>query len=184
MKTRHFYTSEDELREFIDSVPFLTCPYCYASGAFILHGYLKVYSNSGEKNGLIRGRRIICNRRGPHGGCGRTQSILSAEYIYSFTITASQIWAFYLGVFEQGFSKRQAFSRLNLNMSESMPYHLIRCLRRSLCNIQTILRRAGYTSDPPGVYHNPLALLFQRIKTYFDFSPVATFQQSTQRSFL
>ncbi len=184
-KIPKYYRTAEELNQFIQTLPLLRCPFCYSTGTFILHGFLTGYGNDGIKGSLIRGRRIYCSTRNHHNGCGHTLSIISAKHIYRFCINALNVWLFFKNVYSAKMSKRAAFKALNLNMSESMPYHLIRRLRQALSNIRSTLFRHNFGIDPPDTTSNPLEALINHLNSIScDTCTISFYQHLTQKSFL
>jgi hypothetical protein len=70
----------------------LPCPHCGRYETLIGHGFLVGYAERGSAQ-VTRGRRFFCSNRGNRGGCGRTVSVLLAEFLVGCMVTVATLWA-------------------------------------------------------------------------------------------
>ena len=93
-KTKQFYNSAHDLKQFHLRIKQTPCPHCRSVGFLNLHGYLRGYNEKSAHKIIIRARRFFCCPRNQRKGCGRTFSIMAADVLKKFIIRAHSLWLF------------------------------------------------------------------------------------------
>lgn len=152
-------------------------------GYLILHGFLRGYSLPEGEN-VIRGRRIFCSNRNKRKGCGRTFSILLANFIRRIIVTTEQLWKFLMNV-HTGIKIKNALEMEHCHYSNKSIYRLYQRFHDQQSRIRTMLSQI---SKPPEVMnsHNPLHQTIEHLKTAFKDHPCPpqAFQYHFQTSIL
>jgi hypothetical protein len=182
-KIERYYRSEAHLAEILRSLPLTACPFCYMTGALIRHGLLETHGES--THAQKQGQRIICTvRRKQNRGCGRTFSIISANRLKNFCITAQSLWRFLIGFIKKGI-KATAFSPLTDRFHPSSAYRLWKKFSQAQSRIRSFLTRH---SPRPRLGITPCAATqtIAHLSSVFKNHPcpIAAFQERYQESFL
>lgn len=182
---QRFYESEEELRRFCFGLKQQACPHCRLIGALILHGYLYGYDESATDKRVVRGRRIFCNnRKKRRPGCGRTFSVLSADRIKKFGITAVNVWIF-LTQFMLLANKAAALRQLKISISASAAYRLWKRFADRQSPIRTALSRLCPPPKQPSATEPAIQTLAHLEAAFSPCAcPIAAFQKRFQLSFL
>jgi len=156
------------------------CPHCRRTGMLIGHGLLWGYAERGCET-VVRGRRLICSKRGRRTGCGRTFSVRLSNIIAGFTVRTNTLSRMLTAV-TLGKSLRsfwQAERPLGLCLRSGY-----RLWRRLLC-AQPLLRTALHSKAPapPNDDSQPFAQLFAHLHSVLGTSDcvLGAFQHEFQR---
>jgi hypothetical protein len=183
-KAKRFYSGEEDLKQFHFQLKQTPCPHCRSIGFLNRHGYLRGYAEHDFCKKVIRGRRIFCNNRDCRTGCGRTFSILAAQILKKFLISAPSFWLFLKNVLD-GLPKIQAFQAAAAPLTRSSCYRLWKLFRLQQTTIRAKLLnlcsapRNSLTQSPP-------LQTIMHLKTAFPSAPcpLTAFQNHFQASFL
>jgi hypothetical protein len=184
LKIMRYYDSEEEFQRFYYTLKQVRCPHCRQEGTLILHGYLYGYSEQGDTNLIVRGRRLFCSNRHRRSGCGRTVSVLASAFLRGFIITAAALWCFLIHAAASR-HKRAAFARLGLALCPSGAYRLFRRVRHAQSRIRMLLLRRTPAPAPPPTPH-PISATLAHLQAAFPEAPcpIAAFQHAFQAAFL
>lgn len=80
-----FVRDLDALDEALLNAKLTPCPHCRRTGMLIGHGMLWGYAERACET-VVRGRRLVCSKRGRRMGCGRTFSVRISSVIARFTV--------------------------------------------------------------------------------------------------
>lgn len=142
-----------ELHRVLDVAKGYACQHCGRGGTFNGHGLLRGYSEAGAA-GQVRGRRLLCSRRGRRPGCGRTWSILLAERMRGFIVTTKTLVLFAMAVVG-GASRKAAWEQcVGGAMSLRSGYRLWVRLHRAQAALRAPLWRVS--PPPPSESRHPL----------------------------
>lgn len=175
-----FFKTKAEIELFLSRLPFLSCPYCGASGTLVRHGYIRWFKSPEECG--IRAWRFRCKKSPRRRGCGRAPSIRLWSSIPRRCFDAKQLWAF-IQALQQSRSIKAAWEHSGIPITLDTGYRLY----RHLCRCQSVLRTHMCARAPPpkaktGV---PLFQVFAHLKEAFGSgSPIQSYQEAFQRSFL
>jgi len=178
----HFVRDDQELKKllFLKQSP---CPHCGCAGSLNRHSRALGNDPVQASGQSIRGQRVYCSNRGQRGGCGRTFSLVLAEVLPRYTLTASLVWRWLVQVLA-GLSLKAAAEKLRLPFALETVYRLRRGLARKLDVLRTRLAGRG---GPPTVTHaDPLLQTLAHLQVIFPGSacPPAAFQLHFQCPFL
>lgn len=180
---KQFYESASDLTEFRRDLKQITCPHCRQRGTLICHGFLRGYTYHSKKR-QIRGRRFFCSNRQRRQGCGRTFSLLAAEHLRGFTVTAITLWRFICSL-AAGDSVYTAFRAATSAVNIRAAWHFLRRVNHAQVRLRSILHRYFPVPDPPAKTH-PIQQTIAHLNAAFPncSCPISAFQSSLQRSFL
>lgn len=185
LKTKRYYSSEEDFRQFYLNLKQLPCPHCKLTGALILHGYLCGYDEKAFNKRVIRGKRIFCNNRKKHGtGCGRTFSVLAVSMLKKFCISANSFWSFLKNVIKLA-NKIEALRTLKLPLSNSSAYRLWKRFSHAQSRIRSYLTRHCPKPKLP-ITSCPATETIVHLESVFNDSScaISAFQERFQVSFL
>ena len=143
-----FFEKQEQFQSFYTKLKFMLCPHCRLIGCLILHGYLYGYSDLGNSR-ILRGRRIYCSNRHRKTGCGKTFSVLTAQVLPKFTVSASSLWRF-LNNIKNGLNPARAFKMTGCPMAPTTIYRLLKKFVVNQVRIRSFLSRI---KDPPAAGH-------------------------------
>ena len=180
-----YYNTEDDFKKIHQKLKLYMCPFCRLFGYLILHGYLKGYYETGTNQDFLRGHRIFCSNRKKRGGCGKTVSILLANILKNFIITADTLWKFIRRLLEE--NRIAEILKGMPILTKSIGYRL----KRLFCVNQTSIRTklCIISSPPDNKTDNPVIQTIQHLQHSFAASsqqllcPVSAFQLRFQSSF-
>ena len=184
-KIKRFYGSEEDFEKFHHDLKLTPCPFCKMVGTLILNGRLRGYDESSNNKKIIRGRKIICNKRKKHKtGCGRSFSILAAHILKNFMISAESLWLFLKNI-AKGMNKINALKSLNIEFAESNAYRMWNNFCNAQSRIRTFLLKICSTPKLSSVSDPALQTVAHIEKAFKDsFCGVCAFQMHFQASFL
>jgi hypothetical protein len=142
-----FYKKQEQFQSFYVKLKFMACPHCHLSGCLILHGYLYGYSDRGNSR-ITRGHRIYCSNRYRKTGCGKTFSVLTAQMLPRFTVSAHSLWSFLANI-KNGLSPACAFRMTGCRMAPTAIYRLLKKFVVNQVRIRAMLSRI---KDPPAAH--------------------------------
>jgi hypothetical protein len=175
-----FFKTKAEIELFLSRLPFLSCPFCGASGTLIRHGFIRWFKSPEECG--IRAWRFRCKKSPQRRGCGRAPSIRLWSSIPRRCFDAKQLWAFIQAV-QQSRSIKAAWEHAGIPLSLDTGYRLY----RHLCRCQSVLRTHLCARAPPPKVKTgvPLFQVFAHLKEAFGSgNPIRGYQEAFQRSFL
>ena len=172
----------DELAKQAQDAKLHQCPHCYRLGTVNSHGFLRGYSEAGER-GVVRGRRFFCSNRHLRPGCGRTFSILVRDFVRSFIVLAQTLAMFLLAIID-GVSVAAAWTQAAQRcFSRSTGYRLWHRLQEAQMHWSTCLIQR--TEPPPSPDPRPIAQVIDHLKLCIggvDSDIFAGFQNAFQMS--
>ncbi|WDQ16496.1 hypothetical protein [Rhodopirellula sp. P2] len=130
--------SKNDAKAFLQKLKLTACPHCHCVGNLNRHGTLQGYQRGIHTHKTARATRVFCSNRNQNNGCGRTFSVWIAGQIKRLSINANELWKF-LDLVDKGASKRQAFAKLNCDLSTSAPYRIWKRFREAQPTIRTAL---------------------------------------------
>ena len=175
-----FFKTKAEIELFLFRLPFLSCPFCGASGSLVRHGYIRWFKSPEEWG--IRAWRIRCKKSALRKGCGKTWSIRLSQCIPRRCFDAKQLWAFIQALLHSR-SIKAAWEHSGIPISLDSGYRIY----RHLCRYQSVLRTHLCARAPPPKVKTgiPLFQVFAHLKEAFGRGcPVRAYQEAFQRSFL
>jgi len=120
------------------------------------HGFLRGFAEASAE-WICRGRRFFCSNRHQKAGCGRTCSVLLAELIAGFIVTAWTLFRFLRSVGD-GLSRKAAWEQEAAGaLSLRSGYRLWKRLSGALVSLRTAL--VGLRAPPEGSSALPEAQL-------------------------
>jgi hypothetical protein len=181
-KGQRYVSRAEDFEQYRKRLKFLPCPHCRAVGHLVRHGYLRGYGAKGHEK-IRRGWRIFCSNRRRRRGCGRTHSILLAEFAPRFLVTADPLFRFIHAV-RQGLTRKAAWERLLVPWALQTGYRLW----QRLCRRQSPLRSLLCRQIPPPACRsqNPVFQLIDHLSLAFPKTtgPIAAFHLHFQHPFL
>jgi hypothetical protein len=179
--TRYVASAED-FAAYRQRLKFQSCPHCHTVGDLIGHGYLRGYGAQGSER-IRRGWRIFCSDRGRRQGCGRTHSILLAQFAPRRLVTAEILFRF-LQAIRRGLTRKAAWERLAAPWTLQTAYRLWQEFAQRQAPLRSLLCRQ--TPPPACLASNPLFQLVDHLASAFPKAacPIATFHLHFQQSFL
>lgn len=142
--TCYVNTSED-LDQYRKEIKFVPCPHCGAVGFLICHGFLNGYGQKGHEK-VVRGGRFFCSNRYRRKGCGRTFSVLLAEFMPGRMVPASTLWKFLRGI-QRGQTRHAAWYKVGSPFSMETGYRLWKEVKRQQSRIRVRLARAKVSAE-------------------------------------
>ena len=172
----------DALEQYRQSLKSTCCPHCGEAEQLISHGFLRGYAEAGSER-VIRGRRFFCSNRHQRRGCGRTFSILLAQFLRRCIISAESVGRFLAGVC-QGQNRKTAWEHTHCRLSLESAYRIAKRVQRMQSRLRTLLCRKG--SPPASRASDPLCQVLGHLQQAFARTacPVAAFQVHFQQPFL
>jgi len=177
-----YCSTDEELHQYRLSLKMIECPSCGHIGFLICHGFLWGYSPAGQEM-IIRGHRYFCSNRFLKKGCGHTFSILFADMLSGFMVTATILWNFLVQI-EVGLNTKAAWELVASGFCVENGYRLLRKLRIVQSRLRIFLCKER---SPPFVNcEDPLLQLVAHFKTVFPLSscPFSQFQIHFQEPLL
>lgn len=184
-----FYDNVDSLQQVTLNLDFylevFSCFYCSKSDQFVSHGFIYHSFKREEKN--ISGKRILCcNRRG-RSGCGRTLSLYlkvkQPKYVYS----SAHINVFFF-LLLAGYSIPIAYQIATGCYEPRNAYRWLERACLKLVEYRALLDQKTIKTIPLSRMHSlKFKVGLSTIKglfSIFDSFPCASFQITTQQSFL
>lgn len=89
-----FYRDEEEWITIAERLKQTSCPHCKSVGTLNRHGTLSGFDDSNPQHKTIRARRVYCNKRRRHPGCGRTFSVWIPNKVRRLSFTTRTLWTF------------------------------------------------------------------------------------------
>ena len=177
-----YLNDQAAMEQYRQSLKCVCCPHCGAREQLISHGFLRGYAESGSER-VIRGRRFFCSNRHRRHGCGRTFSILLAQFLRRCIISAKSVDRFLAGV-RQGQNLQTAWEHTHCRLSLETAYRLWNRIRRRQSRLRTLLCRKQ--SPPTSDAGDPFCQVLEHLHQAFarSPSPVAAFQVHFQQPFL
>jgi len=181
-KGKRYVSSVEDFEQYRERLKFLPCPHCHAVGYLIGHGHLRGYGSEGHEK-IRRGWRIFCSNRRRRKGCGRTYSILLAQFMPRHLVAADTLFRFLASV-REGLTRKAAWERLHVPWTLQTGYRLW----QRLCGRQSPLRSLLCRQTPAPVCHspNPLFQLIEHLTLAFSNHPcpIVAFHLHFQQPFL
>jgi len=134
---KKYVSNKLELIQYLSTIKFVSCPHCGQVGYLICHGKLRGYSEN-NSDLVIRGQRIFCSNRYNKLGCGRTFSVLLADFIRGFVVNVFTLWKFVLKL-SNGFSVKAAWKSAGSSFSLASGYRLLKRLQLGEHHLRTLL---------------------------------------------
>ena len=183
-KAKRFYSGEEDLRHFHFQLKQTPCPHCKSIGFLNRHGYLRGYDEHDCCKKVIRGRRIFCNNRNRRTGCGRTFSLLAAQILRKFMISAPNFWLFLENI-SSGLPTLPAFTAAAIPLARSSCYRLWKLFRLQQSNIRSKLLNLC-PAPLNSLTRSPRLQTILHLQTAFPSAPcpLTAFQHHFQASFL
>ena len=180
-KDAGYVSSAEDFEQYRKRLKCLPCPHCRAVGYLIRHGYLRGYGAAGHVK-IRRGWRICCSNRRRRKGCGRTYSILLAQFVPRQLVTADTLFRFFQAV-RKGLTRKAAWERMRVPWTLQTGYRLWQRLCRSQSRLRSRLCRR--TPPPAGHSPNPLFQLIDHLNLAFPTAacPIAAFHLHFQQPF-
>ena len=181
-KDKRYVSSAEEFEQYRNRLKFLPCPHCGAVGHLVRHGYLRGYGAKGPEK-IRRGWRVFCSNRRRRKGCGRTYSILLAEFVPRYLVTADPLFKFIHAV-RKGLTRKAAGERWLAPWALQTGYRLW----KRLCCRQSPLRSLLCRRTPPPACRsqNPVFQLIDHLNLAFPKTtcPIVAFHLHFQQPFL
>lgn len=157
------------------------CPKCRAVSNLICHGYLRGYGECGIAK-VIRGWRIYCSNRYRRRGCGRTYSILLAQFLYRRTLTSARLWSFFDGLLS-GLNLKAAWEKVISPFSLECAYRIWNAFKRAQFILRSNLCRVSEIAQS-SLIKDPLLQPIEQMRSLFLDSacPVSAYQMRFQAS--
>lgn len=161
----------------------LECPFCSLIGCLILNGCLYGYT---EDSAVMakKGHRILCSNRKNRKGCGRSFSILRADCIRYFRISAITLWIFLCGLMKN-LPVIKAFRNTGSRMVQTTAYRIYNRFKTCQPRIRSFLSRiTGPPHMPDSI--DPVVQTISHLTNAFPHSPcpVSEYQCFFSSSFL
>jgi hypothetical protein len=181
-KGKTYVSSAEDFEQYRKRLKFLPCPHCRVVGCLIRHGYLRGYGAQGTEK-IRRGWRIFCNNRGRRKGCGRTHSILLAQFAPRYLVPVDILFRFIQAV-RQGLTRKAAWERLVVPWTLQTAYRLWQRIVRHQSPLRSLLCRQ--TPPPACLSSNPLFQLVDHLGEAFPRAacPIVAFHLHFQQPFL
>jgi hypothetical protein len=183
-KGKRYFADIAEANQYRREIKSESCPHCGRRGALVCHGYLRGYGPGSKEQRDIRGYRFYCSDRRKAGkGCGKTYSILLAEYLGGWMIPADTLWGFIKGVCS-GLSVKSAWEKLSSGFSLQSAYRIWKELQARQPRVRSRLH--SLATAPPCSSSEPLLQLAGHLEAAFisRACPIAAYQLHFQRCFL
>ena len=166
-------------REYLN-LPTLACPHCGKVGYLRRHGFL-FGKGVRECTAIKRGVRIYCSKRFRLKGCGRTFSIILAQYIPGHSVDACSLWHFLKACMSTGASVLSAREKTLSHFSEQSAYRWWRNFRMRQTTLRTALAQMR---DPPVA---PTSGAYGQLLKHIEISlgkdnPIEVFQYHFQKA--
>jgi hypothetical protein len=160
-----------ELDALVEAAKLSACHHCGAHGTVIGHGFLRGYAEDSSDR-VVRGRRFFCSNRGHRKGCGRTVSVLLANWISRFSVALITLWSLFCGLSND----LSVACAVGFGWPQSMrsAYRLARRLRLSALAWRAWL--CARSEAPRILAHNPLAQVREHLICELGVSPFSTLQ--------
>ena len=186
-----------EREQFLLNLKLTPCPHCKTVGSLNRHGFLKAFQGDDVRAKSVRATRVFCSNRGRSQGCGRTFSVWIADKIKRLFLSSTQLWQFLKETTATG-NKRNAFKKLDVDMSDSAPYRIWKRFQKAQAAIRTALcalcappeceRNDPDNSDdqnqPTASTLAHLIDAFNGSQLNTDLGPIAAFQVARQTFFV
>jgi hypothetical protein len=181
MQIPGYYACEKDFQRIHHALKQYPCPHCRLSGYLILHGFLVGYFDVCSHAFLQRGHRVFCSNRHNRKGCGKTVSLLLAQVLKGFTVSAHSLWEFLKGILARH-CIAQALKETALCLTGPSAYRLWKRLIFSQSALRTLLLTR---SPPPLLIRDTSAQTISHLKKAFPCAPnpVVAFQLFFQTSF-
>jgi len=174
---KRYFDTEDDIEEFLRSLPEAVCPHCGAKGEFARHD--NIWRSGGAENGL-RGKRVFCdNRRGR--GCGRTVALWLSDTLRGRCLRAAILMRFILELLA-GSSVWKAWRNAETGMTLRTGYRTF----RRLVNNQSVIRTELFGLSPPplqGKEKTSLSATLKILKETFGVNALSIYQKTLQKAF-
>ena len=181
-KGKSYVSSAEEFAQYRKQLKLLPCAHCRAVGALIGHGYLRGYGTKGHEK-IRRGWRIFCSNRGRRKGCGRTYSVLLAQFAPRYLVPAEILFRFIHAV-RKGLTRKAAWERMFVPWTLQTGYRIW----QRLCRRQSPLRSRLWERTPPPACPSPQPLfqLIDHLTLAFSnhACPIVAFHLHFQQPFL
>jgi len=177
-----FVACLDQMEAWFLSLKQKACPYCGRIGTLNRHGSLYGNDPAHGSNRVFRGRRAYCSNRGNRPGCGRSFSVLLAEFIPRHSLTASLLQGVLDGV-EGGRTIKSAWERLKTKLALETFYHFLQRLRRVHDRVRCLL--SSLLPAPSTTHRAAFPQTLAHLRGAFPGSAcaVAAFQCRLQKAF-
>ncbi len=182
-KGKKYFSSEFKLFQYQNEIKFVSCRHCGKVGFLICHGYLRGYSEVGDKY-VVRGCRFFCSNRFRKKGCGQTFSVFRDDVLRGFVVRTRTLWAYILAVLLDGMSRKAAWERFAKDFTLSNGYRIWRRVLNSQIHIRALLLRER---PPPNSFSKePMTQLLEHFRSVFPFAdcPFSSFQNHFQTALL
>jgi hypothetical protein len=154
---RDEYALDDVLRDAKQQ----RCPRCRRSGTLIGHGLVRGYAEHGSER-VVRGRRLLCSRRGRRSGCGRTLCVRISSVLAGFCARTWTLSRLLIAVVTGLCIKAAWSTRCACSLSLRSSYRLWKRFAAAQTQLRTVLCTA---SPPPDCEHaQPLAQLLVHLQ--------------------
>jgi hypothetical protein len=181
-KGTYYVNSKADLDQYRNEIKSVPCPHCGAVGYLICHGYVMGYGQTGAER-MVRGGRFFCSNRYRRKGCGRTFSVLLADFMHRRIVPASTLWDFLKGV-RGGLSRHAAWYKVGSPFSIQTGYRLWGEVKRQQPRIRAMLSRL---KPPPETSSSePIFQMLEHLRSIFPDThcPITAFHLRFQCSFL
>jgi hypothetical protein len=175
-----FVDTKKQLDSLLEHLKQLPCGHCGTHDTLIGHGFLRGYAQNTNEH-VTRGRRFFCSNRGRRQGCGRTTSVLLDDFVASFAITATTLWALFCGLAD-GLSVQNATAQMIWPLSQHSAYRIARRVRAATLAWRSWL--CAYQEAPQSDAAAPLLQLKEHLTAVLGEAPLKRFQLLSDSSVL
>lgn len=179
MRPPRFAAAPEDLEEVLERAKQMNCPHCRQAGTLIGHGVLRGYAERGSKR-VVRGRRLFCSNRFRKDGCGRTVSVLLAEFLARHVVGVRTLGRLLVAAVA-GVSVRSAWQQAARGaFSVQTGYRLWWRLAKALAPLRTALCREAPPNESRA--RTPLGGLLDHLRQVVGHGacPFGAFQQRFQ----
>jgi hypothetical protein len=186
IEIKRYYDSEEEFCQFYKNLKQTMCPFCKFIGALILWGYLRGNDEDSPNKKVVRGRRVFCNnRKKRNNGCGHTFSVLAANTLKNFCITAESLWRFLKDNVTLRSKPEEPVKIKDFPLTKFSAYRLLKKFSESQSKLRSWLTRICQVPKLPKTTQAAIQTI-EHLKAAFSEStcPISAFQDHFQRSFI
>jgi hypothetical protein len=184
-----FYDDLNSLQQVTLNLEFhidvFVCLSCLKSDQFVSHGF--IFHRIDGDNAAITGKRLLCcNRRG-RSGCGRTLALYLKERQPKYCYSSAHINVFFLKLLA-GQSIPNAYQIATGCYEPRNAYRWLESAYLKLVEYRAVLNEKAINTIPSFKMKSPkFKIVLSTLKVLFsklDCFPCATFQKTTQQTFL
>lgn len=178
-----FVAGVQELNDWFKTLGQRCCLYCKRIGTLHKHGSVNGNDHSQDQGRVCRGCRALCYKGRKSKGCGRTFSVMLAEFLPRHSLTTGLLQDMLDGI-ENGRTVKSVWETLKTKLALETFYHALQRLRKGMDRLRTAL---SSLAPPPATEHRlPLLQTITHLRNAFPKQgcPLSAFQCTLQKPFM